>query len=253
MLGSDIWRCSIDPKDVTSLRIKNPFWEDVLKSWSMYNYYVDRREENSLIWYNSRIKIQGSLVMWNDSYERGLKYVHQLFSHGEFKSQDQMTQEFGLTVLRYNSLKSAIPKEYKLFFKERTAGTFLPIPPSNFDKAVTIYQKSLSKKVYKFIGEDVMIIHNKYLKWRQDIGPDFDMGLVDFGSLHKDIYKLTNVPKYRSFHYRLLQRGLVTNIQLEKWGLKPSELCTFCGKEKETLTHMFYQCEIVSDLWRQVF
>ena len=51
---------------------------------------------------------------------------------------------------------------------------------------------------------------------------------------------------------RLLQRGLVTNIQLEKWGLVDTNLCSFCKIEKETLSHLFFQCNIVYQIWVQM-
>ena len=73
-----------------------------------------------------------------------------------------------------------------------------------------------------------------------------------FGSLHMEIYKITNVAKYRSFQYRLLQRGIVTNIQLERWGLRPDNLCTFCKEEKETILHIFCECRHTLALWKRV-
>ena len=94
-----------------------------------------------------------------------------------------------------------------------------------------------------------MLIHNKYVKWRQELGQDFCEGILDFGKMHLDIYKVTNVPKYRSFQYRILQRGLVTNIQLCKWGIVPSENCSFCHEEKESVSHLFYECAQIHNLW----
>ena len=78
-----------------------------------------------------------------------------------------------------------------------------------------------------------MIIHNKYMKWIQELGQDPFGSLHDFAQSHCKIYKVTNVTKYRSFQYRLLQRGLVTNIQLYKWDIVEDNLCTFCHQEVE--------------------
>ena len=112
--------------------------------------------------------------------------------------------------------------------------------------------KGLSQKVYGFLSEDVLLIHNKYLKWMQDLGPNFVESLCDFGTIHSDIFRITNVPKYRSFQYRLLQRGLVTNIQLNKWNNKPSDLCYYCKEFKETLVHLFFECQIVKGFWTEI-
>ena len=252
VLGQDIWRCSIHPQDVGKIKIKEVFWEDVLKSWSQFNYYQPLRIENQLIWYNSRIKVAGKIVVWNDVYLRGLKYVYQLFSGMEYKSDQQVEQEFGLTKLRFNSLKVAIPKEWKQFFITTDPRRYHPIPPHTYD-VCGITGKSLSSKVYKFISEDSIYIHSKYIKWRMEVGNDFCESFIDFRDAHRDIYKVTNVPKYRSFQYRLLQRGLVTNIQLFKWDIKESENCYFCGRDRETISHLLFLCPIVKELWDQVF
>ena len=87
------------------------------------------------------------------------------------------------------------------------------------------------KKVYRFLSDDVMLIHSKYIKWRQEIGPDFCESLLDYGRMHQYGYTMTNVPKLRSFQYRLLQRGIITNIQLCRWGIVSNEKCSFCMEE----------------------
>ena len=48
------------------------------------------------------------------------------------------------------------------------------------------------------------MINNKYIKWVQELGSGFCEDVFKFGELHQDIYKVTNVAKYRSFQYRLL-------------------------------------------------
>ena len=63
------------------------------------------------------------------------------------------------------------------------------------------------------------------------------------------VYYTTNVPKLRSFQYRLLHRALVLNSHLFHWGKRSDFLCTFCNTEKETLVHLFVSCSIVHSLW----
>ena len=67
-----------------------------------------------------------------------------------------------------------------------------------------------------------------------------------------DIYKVTNITKYRSFQYRLIQRGIVTNTHLSRWGIISSNLCSFCHSEQETLIHLFYSCTLIQELWDKV-
>ena len=247
-LGKDIWRCRLNEEDVYILKIKSVFWEDVLKCWCNYNYYRQVRTENQLIWYNSSIKVAGKPFFWRDAYQRGLKFVYQLFTKGGFISESTALQQFGIGVMRLNSLKAAIPGEMVAYFSDFSPSCFLPIAPHNYDVEVYVYRTGLAKRAYKNLEEDVLLIHNKYIKWRQDLGQEFPYGIIEFGKLHLDIFRITNIPKYRSFQYRLLQRGLVTNVHLFKWQMRQDELCTFCRTEVESMVHLFFECKVVKSL-----
>ena len=250
-IKEDIWRCSLRSDDVDDLNIKNQFWIDVLKGWCQYNFYNNYREDNQIIWYNSRIKINKKVFMWADAYRKGLKYIHQLFNKQEFKSFQEIYEQFGLSKLRYNSLKSAIPVETRKFFSEHFTSEYFPLAPHNYDTAIVTGCK-LSRKVYRFLSDDVMILHNKYMKWRIELGESLCDTILEFGKLHHNIFSITNMAKYRSFQYRLLQRSLVTNIQLHQWQIISSNLCSFCNLMKETVVHLLTQCDIVKELWQYV-
>ena len=153
-----------------------------------------------------------------------------------------MWEEYGLSKLRYNGLKKAIPKEWKDFFRQNEASLYLPVPLTKYDLCVLSGDKGFSSKVYRYIMEDVTQIHYKYVKWREDLGEDIAESIWDFGKIFQQIYSVTNVPRLRSFQYRMLQRGLVTNIQLYNWKLIETELCTFCLQESETVIHLFCDC-----------
>ena len=112
--------------------------------------------------------------------------------------------------------------------------------------------KNLSQTIYSFLADDRMLLHNKFTKWRMDLGDNMVETLSDFTQAHREIYGITNVPKYRSFQYRLLQRGLVTNVQLSRWKILESDLCTFCNIQPETATHLMWSCTEVQKLWLDV-
>ena len=65
----------------------------------------------------------------------------------------------------------------------------------------------------------------------------------------KDVYKVTNITKYRSFQYHLMFRALSTNIHLKHWGMRDNDLCSFCNLHRETLSHLFVMCPKVQPLW----
>ena len=250
-IKADIWRCSLHPKDVNKMGIQNEFWRDVLQSWCTFNYYYLRRTDNQLIWYNSEIRIKGKPFFWRDVYIRGLKYVFQLFENNQFKSFDQVQHEYGLTRLRFNSLKAAIPKEWKMFFlSHQPMISYMPVMMHNFD-CFKVQGAKVSSMVYKYLQDDRMLLHNKFMKWYQELGEDVFGGVSGYAQSHCDIYSVTNITKFRSFQYRLMQRALVTNIQLYEWKVVSSRLCSFCGEEPETVIHMFCDCWAIQDIWHQ--
>ena len=97
-----------------------------------------------------------------------------------------------------------------------------------------------------------MKVHGKYLKWIADLGHEFCETLYDMTYEFKNIYKVTNIAKYRSFQFRLIHRALVTNILLCKWGMMSSDQCSFCGMHTETIIHLLCECVQVKELWKKV-
>ena len=245
-LGEYIWRCNLAPEDALNMNIHNPFWKDVLYSWSCINYFYKKREENQIIWYNSLIRLKGKPFMWKDIFQHGLIYVHQLFQQGQYKSNKQVWEEFKLPIMRYNSLKAAIPASLRDFYCQNLIP--YPIAPHTYDQALN-FKQGWSKKVYQYINGDISLISNKYVKWTQEMGQEFSEDIYNFGKLHLEMYRTTNIAKYRSLQYRILQRGLVTNIQLKKWSIMATDLCTYCTEAAETVVHLFTQCRITCELW----
>ena len=54
------------------------------------------------------------------------------------------------------------------------------------------------------------------------------------------------------FQYRLIHRIIATNKFIYKIHYVKSNTCTFCSTEPETLQHLFYDCQIVKNLWEEV-
>ena len=251
-LKEDIWRCTLCVEDVAVKKIHNQFWEDVLRSWSEFNFHHDWRIENQMIWMNSYLRIKNKPFMWSDTYSRGLKYVHQLYHNMVFKTEQQVWTEFGLTKLRYNSLKLIIPLQWKTFFTTNPKSVYFPIPPHTYDRMINQDSTCSSRGIYQYLSEDITRLSNKYNKWTEDLGEEISQDIYHLKGEFRHIYKTTNVPKYRSFQYRLLQRGIITNIQLVNWKIIESNLCTHCGEESETILHLLCTCKKAQNIWKEV-
>ena len=41
------------------------------------------------------------------------------------------------------------------------------------------------------------------------------------------------------------------NKKLHNFGLSNTQLCSFCKMEEETISHLFYYCTHIQDIWNQ--
>ena len=235
-LGEHIWTCNLAEEDVDLFvsKNKNVFWFDVLCAWSGYNFEKDVQKTSKLLWCNSLIRINGRPVLWKECIRQGLMYVHQLYDNGRLINLVEAAN-YGLSVMCFNSLVSALPKAWK-------KNNIQPI--TNYKRLCD--KKNISQIVYKELSPKNDVLFQKVELWNVELDKDLTTDMV-LRSL-RYVFKLTNVPKLRSFHYRLVYRGLILNTHLYHWKYRDNNLCSFCEKSKESYLHLFYQCECVQSL-----
>ena len=213
ILKSDIWNTNMDTKTIKH-KFEPGFWTDVLLAWTKY-------------------------------CERGLKYYWQLWENNNWQSLNGMHMKYGITFLEYNSLIQSIPISVKQMLQSGR----------NFENQQTMYERIIKKEnisqiVYCSLISNKELVKTRMQKWKAELCQDIEYEI--FLRCFVDIHFVTNVPKYRSFQYRLLMRIIVTNIDLYKWKLKDTDKCTFCKQESESYLHLFIYCEKVQPFWVDV-
>ena len=73
--------------------------------------------------------------------------------------------------------------------------------------------------------------------------------MLDWSKLLELPFKTTKDTNLRCLQMRINYRILGTNYLLLKMKLTLDDKCTFCRLEKETIKHMFWDCESVSYFW----
>ena len=72
----------------------------------------------------------------------------------------------------------------------------------------------------------------------------------------KQIYllpRLVTLDSYsRSFQYKILNNVFYLNKKLFKFWKSTSPLCPFCKLSDETVLHLFYECNIILNLWNEL-
>ena len=65
-------------------------------------------------------------------------------------------------------------------------------------------------------------------------------------------FHYTKSSNLRNFQFKLLHRKIPTNKFLYTIKVINNNLCTFCKKDIETLTHIFWTCEIAQNVWKSL-
>ena len=93
------------------------------------------------------------------------------------------------------------------------------------------------------------IIENACEKWSGKI-----TSRIEVFSMRKSFSKLNLVDDIylRYIQFRTLHRRFYTNNILHKMKIKPSPLCEMCNTEDDSNEHMFINCTISQQLWREV-
>ena len=241
-----IWQCNLkaaDVKKVTDIPKEFSFWEDVLIAWCNFHFY-EQQDGNcdQILWCNSLIIVDGAPIWWRIPHQHGLIWISQLFRDCDFKSDRELKEEFNLTTLQVNTLKSAIPTPIKNLHRKTEQ------LPKDDDKLCRfmLFEKG-TRMVYKESLENVNLERLTTL-WMRDC----DISRLEIETGFSDIKFLTPVIKLRSFQYRLLHRALVTNIHLKRWGITSDDSCTFCQQTSEEVKHLLGECEYVIPIWIEV-
>ena len=107
----------------------------------------------------------------------------------------------------------------------------------------------LSKLVYHNINTDVTAIHNSVIFWDKHLEElDYDVHHNAF----KNVYKVINIPKLRSFQFHLLHNKIFCNNVLFHWGVKKSQGCDWLNV-KQSILHLLYECHVVKWIWQELF
>ena len=112
----------------------------------------------------------------------------------------------------------------------------------------TSINKAVSKTIYKELRNRVFPIPSSQEKYRSSFINDS----FDWPEIYSLPHRVTSDTKMREFQFKLLNKYLATNAFLYKIGVASSPVCSFCGKENESLEHIFIHCNYTEEFWAEV-
>ena len=251
------FKSNLHKNDILDLEIKDKFVKEVLANWADINYrnslstIKDLSEQN--LWNNSLIRIDGTPIFYRKWHQKGVTKVSHLLdqnTYPNFLSHAELKMKYNLEVpyLKYAGLKACIKKLGKKIttgqgqFKKQNTEVIQNVFAGNFST------KTFYKAFKKQITTKPMKIQDKWVKECEINYPDE----INWETVYTKYFAYTNSIRLRNFQFKLLHRVIPTNTFLQKIGVKDTNKCSFCGKERETLIHLFWFCEKTKSFWKSL-
>ena len=120
--GNSLWYHNSKSLSNIALRVTNPFWKEILLNWAQIAVEPSTVVNilNAPLWHNSNIMVGGNPAYYNALASREILYVYDIVNHnnGSILSYVDFKTKFNVgdkecNFLRYKSLCSAIPKQWK--------------------------------------------------------------------------------------------------------------------------------------------
>ena len=145
----------------------------------------------------------------------------------------------------YFSIISALPTNWKSYMRENADNLVYTVNPSELRLSFFNTHVTLNRAVYSSIVQDHNEIPTCVSKWNNEFSCNLDWSKI-FTLPHKAVYNT----KLRYFQFSFIHRILHCNSFLYKIGVLDSPLCTFCNNAEESISHLFWDCPIISAFWR---
>ena len=252
--------------DVKRLPIKvPPFYEDCLKSFVKCSVANNQCEEITddineilqiVLWNNKHIRIDGKPVFYKTLAEKGILRIGDLISENNELITKCSLRELNLTPLdqfRLISVLNALPSQWR----DSLNGPSCSVKKAfNLEEQIvlrlngqnTSISKAVSKTIYKELRNRVITVPSAQEKCRSSFIND----TLDWPEIYSLPHRVTSDTKMREFQFKLLNKYLVTNVFLYKIGVVSSPVCSFCGKENESLEHILINCNYTKEFWAEV-
>ena len=237
--------------DARSNTITNPFWKDVLKSWSeICKLHMPLKIKDGLtspLWYNDNISsIPLFVSTW---YKQGISLVADIvgdnlkvLSHADIMRKWNVNEINFLQYFRLAKTVNQFISKFNLFSK-----IIHPAIPFHYN-ILCKHKKGVKDMINIFNTKNQVEYNNS--KWEFDLQIKIDQYM--WKQTFKTCFKSVN-DNYLIWHqYKILNRILGTKLYLTKVKISNDSMCSFCNNVPESLLHLYFQCPLVEDLWNNI-
>jgi hypothetical protein len=248
------FKSSLDIKK-NSFNLPEFYWQ-ILKSWIQFrdihkpiNSCLDIRRE--ILWNNEKIKIKNKTINWSLWKNHNIWIIHDIIDeHGKFLTATQINERYGINCnfLMYNSLKDAIPINWRKKLKEqtiqRTAINVNEVTIININEKQIPLQNITNKLVYWTHVEQKQIPPIIKAKWTTE----FNINNAEWKQIFL-ISKIIKDTKIRVLQYKILYNLIPCKLYLFRINKSNTYICDKCN-ETDNVTHYFYSCNVTIRFWK---
>jgi hypothetical protein len=240
-------------------QIQDKFYQEMFKEWAKVHYYKPQRAEcvaRELIAYNSHIKINNRMITYKP-FVQNIKFIQNILNdQGALANKMYLENKYEVTIkqMQYNSLISAIPKDWKkMITNDNNINNYVVF------KECKVNIKDCRKKVEETTTRDIYheILLNKVERptsentWQENVGLNFDENA--WANIYTRPYSLTRDSKLIAFQYKVTHRIVACKRKLKIWKIENSDICDFCEEEVEGIEHLLVACAKIQEFWSNVF
>ena len=189
--------------------------------------------------------------------EQGVCTVYDLLDkdNGKFLNHDQFRQKysFNFDTMRYNSLVSAIPRQWKTLIKSmkkplpQIEEEFPDVPKLKIGETKTPITSLKTRDFHRVLIDRGSTTPTAVTRW-SSLYPEF-VEQIDWKQVYILPYTITRSTKLQTLQYKIINRIFACRENLAKWKISDNNLCASCSVP-DTLEHYFFECTSSIRLWR---
>ena len=253
--GRSIFLCNYE---TNKLSLKAPlFYVEMLKAWQdLYNCRnFEEGKINPIIFNNRDFLLKGKMAFNADIYRRNVYHLEQLFDKESIRPVTHF-HSLGLTSLNIVYIWNLCDSILKSGKYDGTSCNWYEVDIKNYENIflnffgqIITLRDVQSRKIYAHF---VSVLQNSYCLEIRDGHQKFDFQVKDMKDIFVRPRISTLIGELREFQYKLLHGAVYTKEQLLKFGFVGDNLCSFCNKNSETYSHLFWNCTKIGPLWQDI-
>lgn len=178
----------------------------------------------------------------------GCRVIRDLYDGDALKTWDHCREEFCLPLggkLQYAQLRHwvAVPAMSRAATR----------PFTSFEWLVRLFDgtRGLISKIYQILQHPPLVVTHPYQHQWQQLSPA-DITPSQWARLWKDIPQVFRSVAQRENAYKIMTQWYYTPVRLQKMFPATSSLCWRCGTAPGDFLHIWWDCPLVTLLWKEV-